>query len=108
MRITILLILTSSFCFAQDSIVFNLGEGNLVTIYKNGHEKRLPSPLGNSGKVVQSTGTGWSLVTPQGSSYDGNPSTITQDATHRFTTDSEKSTWSAKQDALGFTPAVPE
>lgn len=30
--------------------------------------------------------------------------TITEDATHRFATDAEKTTWNAKQDALGFTP----
>lgn len=29
---------------------------------------------------------------------------VIQDATHRFVTDTEKSTWSAKQNALGFTP----
>jgi uncharacterized Zn-binding protein involved in type VI secretion len=32
-----------------------------------------------------------------------NPANITQDATHRFATDTEKSTWNGKQDALGFT-----
>lgn len=32
------------------------------------------------------------------------PANITQDATHRFATDAEKSTWNGKQDALGFTP----
>jgi hypothetical protein len=35
-----------------------------------------------------------------------NPANITQDATHRFATDTEKGTWNGKQDALGFT-AVP-
>lgn len=30
-------------------------------------------------------------------------SIITQDSTHRFVTDTEKSTWSSKQDALGYT-----
>lgn len=29
---------------------------------------------------------------------------VTQDTTHRFVTDTEKSTWNGKQDALGFTP----
>ena len=32
-----------------------------------------------------------------------NPSNIDQDSTHRFATDAEKSTWNAKQDALGYT-----
>ena len=33
-----------------------------------------------------------------------NPANITQDSTHRFASDSEKSTWNAKQNALGYTP----
>jgi hypothetical protein len=33
-----------------------------------------------------------------------NPANITQDATHRFVSDTEKSTWNGKQSALGFTP----
>jgi hypothetical protein len=32
------------------------------------------------------------------------PSIITQDLNNRFVTDSEKSTWNGKEDALGFTP----
>lgn len=32
--------------------------------------------------------------------------TITEDSTHRFVTDTEKSAWTAKQDALGFTPSA--
>ncbi len=32
------------------------------------------------------------------------PSKITQDANNRFVTDTEKSTWNGKQNALGFTP----
>jgi hypothetical protein len=32
-----------------------------------------------------------------------NPFNITQDATHRFVSDTEKSTWNGKQDAIGFT-----
>ena len=32
------------------------------------------------------------------------PSDLTEDSTHRFVTDTEKTTWNAKQDALGFTP----
>jgi hypothetical protein len=31
------------------------------------------------------------------------PSNISQDSTHRFATDAEKSTWNGKQDALGYT-----
>lgn len=33
-----------------------------------------------------------------------NPANISQSATYRFVTDSEKSTWNAKQNALGYTP----
>lgn len=33
-----------------------------------------------------------------------NPLNITQDSTHRFASDTEKSTWNGKQDALGYTP----
>ena len=33
-----------------------------------------------------------------------NPANITQNATHRFVTDTEKATWNGKQNALGFTP----
>lgn len=33
-----------------------------------------------------------------------NPANITQDATHRFVSDTEKSTWNGKQNALGYTP----
>jgi hypothetical protein len=36
-----------------------------------------------------------------------NPANITQDSTHRFVTDTEKSTWNGKQNALGFT-AIPD
>ena len=41
-------------------------------------------------------------VLSQTGDYSGNQ--ITQDSTHRFVTDTEKTTWNAKQDALGFTP----
>lgn len=34
----------------------------------------------------------------------GNAATVTQDSTHRMVTDTEKSTWNGKQDALTFTP----
>lgn len=36
-----------------------------------------------------------------------NPANIVQTASYRFVTDTEKSTWNGKQDALGFTP-VPD
>jgi hypothetical protein len=43
---------------------------------------------------------------PLSSNVTIGPADITEDATHRWTTDTEKSTWNGKQDALGFT-AVP-
>lgn len=33
-----------------------------------------------------------------------NPANITQSSSYRFVTDTEKSTWNAKQDAIGYTP----
>ncbi len=44
----------------------------------------------------------WEVLGSGGSaSYDGNPTTITQNSTHRFATDVEKDAWNAKADALG-------
>lgn len=45
------------------------------------------------------------LMSSSPGGYDGNPAIIDQDEAHRFVTDTEKSTWNGKQDALGFTPA---
>jgi hypothetical protein len=95
----LIILLLFPFCLhAQDSIVFNLGS-SLVTIYKDGHQKRIP-PLttASNGKVLTSTGTGFTWQSPSG--YNGDAATIIQDATHRFTTDAEKTTWNAKQNAL--------
>jgi hypothetical protein len=36
-----------------------------------------------------------------GSPYNGDPTVIVEDSTHRFATDAEKSTWNAKANALG-------
>lgn len=36
--------------------------------------------------------------------YNGDPATINQNPTHRFTNDTEKNIWNGKQNALGFTP----
>jgi hypothetical protein len=99
-----LLCLISLVGYSQnDSIVFILSESNRVTIYRDGHGKRLPPYTTNTnGKVLGVTGGVLTWVNQSvGSSYDGDPSTITQDATHRFATDAEKTTWNAKQDALG-------
>ena len=42
--------------------------------------------------------TAWNALAYWGDAYDGNPATINQDATHRFATDQEKSTWDSKVD----------
>ena len=51
---------------------------------------------GNTFYVSEST---WQMVS--GSGYDGNPAVITQDSTHRFVTDTEKTTWDSKANGLG-------
>lgn len=40
-----------------------------------------------------------------GGGYNGDPTIVQQNSTHRFATDAEKTTWSGKQAALGFTPS---
>lgn len=102
----IILLFISSLAYGQDSIVFNLGS-SAVTIYKDGHEKRIPSiNQASNGKVLSNDGSAFTWINAGGGGYDGDPTTINQDATHRFVSDTEKSTWNGKQDALGFTPAA--
>jgi hypothetical protein len=51
--------------------------------------------------------TGISITKSQISDFPAIPTTLaglTDDATHRLVTDTEKNTWNGKQDALGFTP----
>lgn len=96
---TLLLCLVSLIGYSQnDSIVFNLGAGNFVTIYKDGHAKRLPPLTGNNNKVLTILNGVYSWQTP--TAYNGSPATIVQNSTNRFVTDAEKTTWGAKQDAL--------
>jgi len=54
--------------------------------------------------TVNAVNTGLSNTLSAAETYSANPANITQDSTHRFSSDSEKSTWNGKQDALGFTP----
>ena len=51
-----------------------------------------------------STATTQALGQKSDTGHGHNAIEIAQDATHRFVTDSEKSAWSAKQEALGFVP----
>ena len=67
------------------------------------------SVFGRTGAVVAQSGDyTWAQVNKTISSLADlatkNASDLTLDATHRLVTDTEKSTWNGKQDALGFTP----
>lgn len=67
--------------------------------------------FGRTGTVVAATNDyTWAQINKATSSLADittrNASALTEDSTHRFATDTEKSTWNGKQDALGFT-AVP-
>lgn len=61
----LLFLLPFALC-AQDSIVFTLGP-NAVTVYKDGHARRLPSLTGNAGKYLTTNGSGLSWGTVSGS-----------------------------------------
>jgi hypothetical protein len=88
MRILAIILICSSSCFSQDLWTMVRRNGNFyIKNVTNGIDSSQVSGGGQGG-------------------YDGNPSTITQNSTHRFATDAEKTTWSGKQDALGFTPAT--
>jgi hypothetical protein len=64
-------------------------------------------PANNAALVGTGEGSSSWQVQPalNGSNFTNlNAANVTQDSTHRFTTDAEKTAWNAKQDALGFTP----
>lgn len=72
-------------------------------------KKKFDGIAENANKVEQSATNGNVLVNGTQIVVYAHPSThaatmITEDTTHRFVTDAEKSAWSAKQAALGFTP----
>lgn len=47
-------------------------------------------------KIIQNINSNFIELYAGGSSYNGDPTLINQNATHRFVTDTEKSTWSGK------------
>lgn len=69
------------------------------TDLQNALDAKEPTITKSTG-ILSWTGAAWAWLTSIAASF------ITQDSTHRFATDTEKSTWNGKQDALGFT-AVP-
>jgi len=66
LTLTFFLSIILSLCNGQDSIVFNLG-GSFVTIYKDGHSKRIPSLGSNTnGKYLTNNGTSFQWQTIAG------------------------------------------
>ena len=67
-----------------------------------GYKGLVPTPsAGDQDKILKADKT-W--VDQYTHPTNHTPSIITQDTDNRFVTDTEKSTWTGKQDALGFTP----
>jgi len=83
-------------CDLESELNLDWGEGTLAFCKENG---------GKWWKIESNVWVEKANGNPPTGGYDGNPATITQDSTHRFATDAEKTTWNAKQAALGFTPA---
>lgn len=86
------------FCDLESELDLAWGEGALAYCKENG------------GRWWAIRNSAWEIKTfenqpPSSAGYDGDPTIITQDSTHRFVSDTEKTTWNGKQDALGFTPA---
>jgi hypothetical protein len=91
------------------------GNGNVIPVTGGGGGGggAVASVFGRTGSVSAQSSDYSSYYDATGSAstaqsnaetFSANPSNITQDATHRFTSDTEKATWNGKQDALGFTP----
>lgn len=73
---------------------------SIIKLINNARIFALPDKTGNANKVltVSADESIAEWKTPSGGTggYDGNPATITQDSTHRFTTDTEKATWNGQ------------
>jgi hypothetical protein len=76
--------------------------GNFVKI----GDDNLPEDSGSKAADFETAGAAAAAVSAHLSAAPHNSalSEMTEDTTHRVVTDTEKSTWNGKQDALGFTP----
>lgn len=61
-------------------------------------------PIGRVGGTTAISTTTGALLNRANHTGTQPATTVAEDSTHRFATDAEKSTWNAKQPALGFTP----
>lgn len=64
-------------------------------------------PLGRVGGTTAISTTTGALLNRANHTGTQPATTVAEDSTHRFATDAEKSTWNAKQPALGYTPLAP-
>lgn len=64
-------------------------------------------PIGRVGGTTAISTTTGALLNRANHTGTQPATTVAEDSTHRFATDAEKSTWNAKQNALGFTPLAP-
>lgn len=64
-------------------------------------------PIGRVGGTTAISTTTGALLNRANHTGTQPATTVAEDSTHRFATDAEKSTWNAKQPALGFTPLAP-
>ena len=61
---------------------------------------KIPDPTSAEGSVLKVVDGALAWASLGGGGYDGDPTTIIQDSTHRFVSDTEKSTWDSKQEVL--------
>lgn len=64
-------------------------------------------PIGRVGGTTAISTTTGALLNRANHTGTQPATTVAEDSTHRFATDAEKSTWNAKQPALGYTPLAP-